>query len=48
VSNVPSACWIKYPRPAADPKYSPTTAPMMAKPTDVCSEENIHDSADGQ
>jgi len=34
--------------PPADPRYSPTTAPTTAKPTEVCSEENIHDSADGQ
>ena len=34
--------------PAAEPRYSPTTAPTTAKPTEVCSEENIHDSADGQ
>src|ERR1035441_10694512 len=47
-SNTPSACWIRYPKPAADPIYSPTTAPTTAKPTEVCSEENIQDSADGQ
>jgi hypothetical protein len=34
--------------PAAEPRYSPTTAPTTAKPTEVCSEENIHDSAEGQ
>ena len=34
--------------PAAEPRYSPTTAPTRAKPTDVCSEENIQVSADGQ
>jgi len=45
-------CWLHAsafsPSPAADPRYSPTTAPTTAKPTEVCSEENIHDSADGQ
>ena len=47
-SNTLSACWIRYPRPAAAPRYSPTTAPTTAKPTEVCNEENIHDSAEGQ
>jgi hypothetical protein len=29
-------------------RYSPTTAPTTANPTDVCRDENIQDSADGQ
>src|SRR5262249_43152913 len=47
-SNTPSACWMREPSPAAEPRYSPTTAPTTAKPTEVWSEENIQDSAEGQ
>ncbi len=33
---------------AAPPAPTPTTAPTTAKPTDVCSDENIHDNAEGK
>ncbi|MCY1560016.1 hypothetical protein D9M68_971050 [compost metagenome] len=47
-SNVPSACRIRYPTPLADPRYSPTTAPTKARPTDVCRLENTQLVADGR
>jgi len=48
MSKVPSAWRIKYPTPWAEPKYSPTTAPTKAKPTDVCKLENTQLVAEGK
>ncbi len=31
---------LRYPTPRADPRYSPTTAPTKARPTEVCRLEN--------
>src|SRR5437868_3974623 len=36
MSKVPSACRIRYPTPRDEPRYSPTTAPTKARPTELC------------
>src|SRR5256885_3522055 len=48
MSKLPSACRIKYPTPAADPRYSPTTAPTKAIPTLVCKLEKTQLVAEGK
>src|SRR5204862_1326472 len=48
MSKDPSACKIRYPTPAAEPRYSPTTAPTKAMPTEVCKLEKTQLVAEGR